>query len=116
MPAEDPNDPNDPADTTALTKALNEVWDEQLRHTSRALQKMSGAPAVIVILVDAPWAGDGQGRMGLVTGIAGSRRAPPEMLSSGLREIADQIDEDAEKIRAAQPFVSDTSEPKEPLS
>lgn len=112
MPADNTEDPNI---TPEFVEKMNQVWDDQLRHTSTTLQRMSGASAVVVILVDAPWAAQPHGPA-LVSGIAGSRRASAELISSALCELAEQVDADAEKIRAQQPFVSDTSQPKEPLS
>lgn len=106
----------DPADTTELEDTLTQAWDEQLRRTSITLQRMSGAAAVVVCLVDPPWARQPHGPA-VVSGIAGSRRAKADLISDALRELAAEVDESASEIAEGVRFVKETNTPpKGPVS
>ena len=84
--------------------AFNQVWEGRLRDAAGALQKSSGAGAVLVALFDGPWM---SGKDPSLMGLAGSAKADPFRLARDLRTMADMLERRAGDIEARRPFVDE---------
>ncbi len=81
-----------------------EEWDGRIRALCEMVLEKSGASAVMLSIFAAPWMKEENGFLGTATGIAGVQGIDPRRMARELRETADVLDAQAEKMLAGEPF------------